>query len=95
MKAQLDDSKVTLRWHKGRLCIWPDNTIRWIERNDADELVVDKMPAPTRLEWGTAEKVLRDMAENPTTRNFAQALRDGMAVVMRKAELPKFATMLV
>jgi hypothetical protein len=90
MKTQ-NQPNVTMRLWKGRLCVWPGNVQRWIEEDESNELSVRKAPVighvpATRLQYGTAERMLREMPGN-----IANWLREGMPVVVQKAQLPTWS----
>ena len=44
MNTKPNSDKVTMKIHNRRLCVWPGNVTRWIEKNSGGEIVVDRMP---------------------------------------------------
>jgi len=91
----MDPNRITLRFWKGRLCTWRGNVQKWIEQDRSGEISVLNAPVVghvpcVRLVNGTSAKV---MSELP--RNVVGVLQSGMAVVMRRADLPERAQTLL
>lgn len=87
----MDDTKVTLRLWKGRLCSWPGNVQNWIEKDKSGELSVQHAPVIghvpcVRLVNGTTAKVMQELPANIRT---ILGLHN-MAVVVRRNDLTPF-----
>ena len=87
--------KVTLKLDKGRLATWPGNCTRWIKTSPSGDAVVDGVPGQghviaTRLQPTTALRVIGALPQN-----IANVLRQGMPVVLKRAEVPEFVNVLI
>lgn len=83
----LDTNRVTMRLHKGRLCLWPGNVQRWIERNKADELVVDHYPCIGHVAAAKVDNAEEVYEALPSS--MQNWLASGMAVVIGREHLPE------